>query len=631
MVALQILVLTVGVRILLGELRLACESQPFFFKSFFGRFEYRFSSPPSQGGETGSTPVVANLKPMSLENNRTAFDRLVSGLSAQDRADMLRRINSEDMASVQLVETEDETAEKNISLHLKYQTLPLIHKVLIKIKAIFTGKTSERIYNDSVLMTMAKHVNREHPGLLNTRMYYLDSIFYERLKDLKSAADFFKPYFAPIDNEPGEFYVFLSSFVTPEISDKINSEADPFSLSFDVEPTTMEKDRLMKNLDNIFSNLDPNSKANLYSAVQSISWLKQFSILPFLHFTAQFTNLVGTSYTCPYRNAAVDYDAFAAIFTNLKPISSELLEALFFYIHKNEFAANPHSQDLERSVKEFIAGANSKLSAIQMFISSVPVIKLGKIINQDFDWLPGNIDGSEAWFPKFRAHWREILEIRWKDWIKERKKNLIAATLHDDFGLIKFPEMKYHPWTSLWSKVQFNCELTGGFLSWFNVEMYGQMIIYLNDIVLEGVFNGPQSRQEYTAGFNLFQQANQKMAELLAALSPTGDYGVRFTEWSRFPVGSVQMQNQIKTAIGKIENSIYDVMKDFNAGSALLVKFLSKLFSPDPKNALEVMQNFSSIKGRGNREWRDNLEKVYIDLSKCVFYLSELDPIEHSF
>ena len=33
MVALQILVLTVGVRILLGELRLACESQPFFFKT----------------------------------------------------------------------------------------------------------------------------------------------------------------------------------------------------------------------------------------------------------------------------------------------------------------------------------------------------------------------------------------------------------------------------------------------------------------------------------------------------------------------------------------------------------------------------------------------------------------------
>ena len=52
MVAPQILVLIVGVRILLGE----------YFLSLFGSFEYRFSSSPSQGGETGSTPV-GTVKP----------------------------------------------------------------------------------------------------------------------------------------------------------------------------------------------------------------------------------------------------------------------------------------------------------------------------------------------------------------------------------------------------------------------------------------------------------------------------------------------------------------------------------------------------------------------------------------
>ena len=51
MVALQILVLTVGVRILLGELLQV------LLDYLTGPFEYRFSSPPSQGGEMGSTPV----------------------------------------------------------------------------------------------------------------------------------------------------------------------------------------------------------------------------------------------------------------------------------------------------------------------------------------------------------------------------------------------------------------------------------------------------------------------------------------------------------------------------------------------------------------------------------------------
>ena len=67
MVALQILVLTVGVRILLGELKLNRLRFSFFYAfvgsspamAFYGSFEYRFSSSPSQGGETGSTPVGA--------------------------------------------------------------------------------------------------------------------------------------------------------------------------------------------------------------------------------------------------------------------------------------------------------------------------------------------------------------------------------------------------------------------------------------------------------------------------------------------------------------------------------------------------------------------------------------------
>ena len=57
MVALQILVLTVGVRILLGELKLNQNWFSFFLAN--GSLEYRFSSSPSQGGETGSTPVGA--------------------------------------------------------------------------------------------------------------------------------------------------------------------------------------------------------------------------------------------------------------------------------------------------------------------------------------------------------------------------------------------------------------------------------------------------------------------------------------------------------------------------------------------------------------------------------------------
>ena len=100
MVALQILVLIVGVRILLGELSADFPWSAFFICEFsqktrctsegqnvsfvfrkFGSFEYRFSSSPSQGGETGSTPVGARsiqtascrLKLASLQGKLVGF------------------------------------------------------------------------------------------------------------------------------------------------------------------------------------------------------------------------------------------------------------------------------------------------------------------------------------------------------------------------------------------------------------------------------------------------------------------------------------------------------------------------------------------------------------------------------
>ena len=565
---------------------------------------------------------------MIPDRNRNAFDNLVAGLSAQDRAEMLHRLNASGSNTINLVDVDDEIPEKNVSLHLKYQSLPFFHKFILWIRSMIQGKSAERVFNNDALVDLAKKINRIHPGLVDYRQKALDSLFFQQLKALKDAADFFKPYFVPVDDRTGEFYVFLSSFIAPGISEKINSEADPFSFSFEEEPSNEHKAEVLKSLDDVLNNIDSTQKANLYDAIISLNWLKKFSVLPFLHFMAQFTSVVGDVYTCPYKNAVVDFDIFAPVFTNLKAIEAEVLEALFLFSHKKEFSENPKSIDLERSVKEFLANATSNLSAVQMFISSVPVSKLGRIINEDFDWQSGNISGVEGWFPKFRAQWRSIIEVRWIEWVKERKKNSIASALHADFNLSYFPEIEYHPWTSLWSPVNFNYELCGGFLSWFAAKMYPDYLIYLNDIMIEGIFNGNEKRAAFTDAFNLFKNANQNMSELVQRLAPNGDLGVKFAEWAKYPSGTMQLQNQISTIMGKIDSEIASVIRDFKTSSTALCKFISKLFTQEPKRSMELLQNFTMIKGRGNQAWRDELEKIVKGLSKAIYYLSEFEPID---
>ena len=565
---------------------------------------------------------------MTDDMNRSAFDKLVAGMDSAERSDMLEKINQSAVSVVQLVDSDNPFPDKNLTLHIRFKGESAFYRFLLWFRSLLEKKDPEKIYNEDVLASMARRINREHPGILNHRNGLVDSVFYEHLRSLKSSAEFFKPYFNIIDDNPGDFYVFLSSFVTPELSDIITAEADPFSLSFDAEPNMETKNRLLKNLDDILKNIDGGVKSRLYGAVSSLNWLRQFTRLPYIHFTSQFTNITENSYTCPYRNAVNDFESFAAVFTNVQSVQNEVLEAMLMFSQRKELTKNAQDKDIERTIKEFIAKANQCLGAIQMFISSVPILKVGKIINADYDWLPGNIEGVEGWFPNFRSQWRSIIDVRWADWLRERKKKNLETYLGNDFGLFEFPVLKYRPWQALWLRVPFSCELTGGFLSWFSENRFEEMMPCLNDVMMEGVFIRNENRIEYSEGLNLFVQANSQMTELIGRLAPEGEYGAQFEEFATSRIRSFQVQNQIDSMMTTTESEIRECVKKFGKGARMMDKCLCGILSDERDKIHDGLQNIASIKGHRNRQWKDELRGHWETLKKAVFYLSELEPID---
>ncbi len=562
------------------------------------------------------------------DGNKSAFDRLVAGMSAEARGEMLEKINQLSVPVVQFVETENQLPERNISLHLRFKEESPFYRFFLWIRGLIEKKDSEKIYNEDVLASMARRINRDHPGILNHRNGLVDSVFYQHLISLKAAADFFKPYFNIIDDAPGDFYVFLSSFVTPELAERINSEADPFSLGYEVEPNPEVKSRLLKTLDDILKNIDGADKSNLYYAVSSLNWLRQFSKLPYIHFTSQFTNITENNYTCPYRNAVTDYEKFAAVFANIQPVQNEVLEAMLLFSQRKDISKNAQEKDIERTIKEFLAKTNQLFASIQMFISTVPILKVGKIINADYDWLPKNIEGVEAWFPTFRAHWRSIIEVRWGDWLRERKKKNLEIYLKNDFELLEFPVMHYRPWQDLWMRVPFACELTGGFMSWFCENRYNEMIQTLNDVMMEGVFVRNENRIEYSEGLNLFVQSMKQMEELTDRLAPEGEFGALFQEFATTRLRSFQVQNQIDSMMTTTETEIHDIVKKFGKGARMMDKCITPIVTDERDGVHDGLANYNSIKGHQNRIWKDNLHGIWETLKKAVFYLGELEPID---
>ena len=567
---------------------------------------------------------------MHEDGKRDAFDKLVAGLNTEDRNIMLSKLNANKTQTVKFVNTEVYEQKEDTRLSLRLKNESVFYKFLLWLRSLFSKEKIEELYSEDLIAKIAKSVDREFPHLIHHQQNVLDSIFYERLKALKDCADFFKPYFSLIEDSIGDFYVFLSSFVTPQIADEINSKADPFTLPFSKVPSNEVKKDLVIKMDKVLKDMAPTTKNSLYAAVSSTNWLMQFTKLPFLHFLSQFTNISGDAYTCPYSNARNDFIHFAKVFTNVLTVENNVLEAIFLFSQRKNITDNAQEKDIDKAVNEFLSKTNMHFSTIQMFISGVPIVKLGKIINRDVTWSPENMEGAEAWFPSFRNQWHKIIDIRWNDWQRERKKSMLSDDLKNDFMLDGFPVMQYKPWELLWTRVPFSCELTGGFLSWFALEKFPKIIPDLNTLMMEGVFVNNENRNEYSEALSEFIACNNQMQDLLHRLSEEGEYGQKFIEFSESKVRSFQTQNQIDSMMSTTESEIRDVLKRFCKTCRTIELIFHGIFDDEKDGVHETLQNYSTIKGPHNRQYRENLGKIRKILKSATFYIAELEPIDNA-
>lgn len=567
---------------------------------------------------------------MHEDGKRDAFDKLVAGLNTEDRNIMLSKLNANKTQTVKFVNTEVYEQKEDTRLSLRLKNESVFYKFLLWLRSLFSKEKIEELYSEDLIAKIAKSVDREFPHLIHHQQNVLDSIFYERLKALKDCADFFKPYFALIEDSIGDFYVFLSSFVTPQIADEINSKADPFTLPFSKVPSNEVKKDLVIKMDKVLKDMAPTTKNSLYTAISSTNWLMQFTKLPFLHFLSQFTNISGDAYTCPYLNARNDFIHFAKVFTNVLTVENNVLEAIFLFSQRKNITDNAQEKDIDKAVNEFLSKTNMHFSTIQMFISGVPIVKLGKIINRDVTWSPENMEGAEAWFPSFRNQWHKIIDIRWNDWQRERKKSMLSDDLKNDFMLDGFPVMQYKPWELLWTRVPFSCELTGGFLSWFALEKFPKIIPDLNTLMMEGVFVNNENRNEYSEALSEFIACNNQMQDLLHRLSEEGEYGQKFIEFSESKVRSFQTQNQIDSMMSTTESEIRDVLKRFCKTCRTIELIFHGIFDDEKDGVHETLQNYSTIKGSHNRQYRENLGKIRKILKSATFYIAELEPIDNA-
>lgn len=556
-------------------------------------------------------------------SEKTTFEKLVKGITQKERIDLLEKLESISdpvATAIQTESTEEKEIEEDLQLKLKNESLFL--RILIAIRSFFTQQTTETVYNDHLVASNAKQIEKNYPDLIDYRHGFLLTTFFNKLHELKGVADYFRPGIAYYEENPGEVYVFLGSLIIPEITEKIEKESDPYNLSFDQDITSDIRPQLMRKIEEILLTIPQSEKTDLYAAVQCLDWLRAFVRLPFERLSSRFLSIVNGNYTCPLDSAASDLETFAAVLYAGKQIYTEVLETLYF-ISKDQTVSGNKS-DPEKYVEKSI----EQISILKMFLSTVPIKAIAGVANHVSNFSPRKMAGVEDWFVKYKNQWRKIFDQKWEAWLHDRKLNRTKIRMQTLLGTDEYPLLPKRPWAEIWGGLYFAREYSIGFVNKFYETKYPLFSRLIKTITIEGEFAQREDRKIFTDSYNMLNKVSDALIELKDNLSEKGLFGSSFENIQKEGIRTIQGQEKIDSLLMTIASEASTIVASFCEASRNLIQILGSIVteSLDARNV--SLTNISILQGKQNKIFKQQLSDMYAAMIESLAIIKELETLE---
>ena len=570
---------------------------------------------------------------------RSSFDNLVLSLGRDERSELLHKLESyfsQEGREPEVINTEIKNTDLNeieTDLSVKYRAESFLVKIIIIIKALFTGMSQELLYNDLVLNRKRRDIGRQFPELFNAHDSTLLNGFFEFIHQLKLAADFFRPAVAAYEEDPGECYVLLSSLILPELSEEIEQEASPYNIPFDRSVTSELRLSLIRKMEECLQDIPADRRAELYSAVCSLSWLRQFVNLPFDKFMSRFGQRSDGFY-CEVEAVSNELAAFSKVFSAYRPVPVELICALFLISEKAEFGYSEVSNyDLSNQrVADYEKSSKSHIDVIKSFRASVPLKSFSMLSFGSASWQPDNPEGAEDWFIKYKNHWRKLFDRKWEAWLLDRKKEQLKGMFLGVFGINELPLFPYRPWASVWGGVPFGREYTLGFINSFFGILYPKMEPVFKKIMIEGDFIQKENCVEFTDAFNGFGMLRQGLEGIVYKLTGKGPWLTTIKDISKEKVRTLQTRSRMSAIMLSIETEVELLFSKFKnvAGNMLLILEGILKIRTGVENHYASISNLSLIGGHENAKFIASLTLAKNKLESSISLLDRISDIDSS-
>lgn len=562
---------------------------------------------------------------------RSSFDQLVSTIPSDERKDLLEKIQSIGVCEEPLDDGQknDEDADISLSAQIKHESL--LHRFFLWLKSIFSSTPVEVLYNEEKIAAVARAVDKDFPHLIDYKKEVLLTQFYNKLSELSLCADFFRQYLAAFDSDESGFLVFLGSVVMKDIDAKIEEEASTRTLSPEDGPRPECKVQLLRKMETILSEIPSDEKKAMYDAVRSAQWLLQFTKLPFQRFLTLFSTVIENNYTCSFKNMGNEINSFARILCNGMKISDEVFESLFVFTNKSlsKKKTQVSEYDIEKA-GDFMEKAKSQITMMRMFITTVPLKKIGKIVYADSKWQPGSFVGGEDWFQKYKDAMRKIFDRKWEVWLSDCKKESLKKSLTGNFALDDFPLLPNRPWTEIWNGMPFRYELTAGFLNWYVKEAFPAFEMTLKTIMLEGDFTRKENRQEFVDAFNRIIQVSIDFQLLNGKISSNGEFGQFFSKLKDGKMRTLQAHSKIESIIRTIESDVSTNINSFCEACRVLELCWTGIFKEKTDSRYDGLTNLERISGKSSTEFAEQMRRARKSLNDSYALIRELESVDLS-
>lgn len=568
----------------------------------------------------------------------TVFDILVRTLDSQERKSLLDRILASSRVSQVPLRGDDEAA-RMVDLDGEYKRMSLLHRLLILIRCLLTGKDRFALLEQMLLRRLEAMIEQHGRGLLNYRKRMFGDRMYDALATLRMAVQFLRgPLDLAMRREKDEFVAFLAGIEMPEVQKRLLEATEPqpqAGLTAGVEADGESlKGELTRRCDEILEGIPREARRGVYYDVQALTALTRLALHPFAAMLACFhagasSGGDGQERSCGFAELSRYLVSLSEALSAAQfPPTAEALRALFVYCYKDHLL-DPTFK-LDEHLEADLRTAEGALNGVREFNQAIPLDLIVKYATGNLGYQPKSAGGGEDWFVIYKGFWRRRLARNYALFHRRRMEQRLAARAVAYLGVPRLPELAEYRPEQFDEGVLLKHALSLGFLKGFFQQVFARVSRPLRIILASGDFYKAENRNELNDALAYLGLIEENINSLESRLAKEGDLGAELADARTERKSPTVRLRRVRAVAEQADRNASYLVAECHKKLNTVAQVLEGILHGKSSERFDTLANLSSIGGAGNRvlvtAWTEALEQ----LKAAISLLREMRSLEEA-